>query len=400
MLTLLAAIGFTLLSRKEVCTTSNCEQSRLFPEDSLCDFVFCVSLYIKNPTNKFGVQEQNQVSRQPFFDTAQTATSTRYGMSIDLSNAKVLSRALATQEGIEDYESYWGVKVFDWGFLTVNEFEAYRLTQEIVDAMKILKKMHRHGSSKSGQVVHTFLGIYFKMDLCEMVAHHIRTTFIPTGIISLGHISYLDRNRSDCIIMPPTNLKDPRVYSPRVDYGHSVSDAVAATNCLWNHGVRTAFSVSVTMQGRWYTTRSAGNVPRGQGQQYFYKNCSSYTVYEQTGSIQEMCDDQSLGYARNQAYDNTNKAVISYDEIYGFAITFDNEQSLQFKVCDALKSTQRQLGVAVYDVNYDANTTQCNERWIKGSWERLRFLYRLQNSMNDAYLHPDKNFDCLQITRQ
>ncbi|KAL3236897.1 hypothetical protein MRX96_022151 [Rhipicephalus microplus] len=50
----------------------------------------------------------------------------------------------------------------------------------------------------------------------------LSTVFAPTGVVVLGHLSYGDSWKSDCVIMPPVNYVDPRIVKPGIGYGHNM----------------------------------------------------------------------------------------------------------------------------------------------------------------------------------
>ncbi|XP_037521812.2 uncharacterized protein LOC119399067 [Rhipicephalus sanguineus] len=225
---------------------------------------------------------------------------------------------------------------------------------------------------------------------CATVAGYIRTIFAPTGIIVLGHLSYGDNLRPDCAIMPPINYVDPGVLNPGIGYGHSIHDAMHAVACLWNQGVQTSLSVSVTMQARRYKLRTLV-----QGQTLFYTDCGSGT-YEQRITSQEICDDPKSGYSRNIYYAAQYASLITYDNADGFAVTFENAMSLRTKLCDAWNpgAIATPVGLAVYDVNYDRRSSRCDRRWINGTWFRFRFLMRLRDFLGQAQPSSDFLPDC------
>ncbi|KAL1470392.1 hypothetical protein MTO96_024328, partial [Rhipicephalus appendiculatus] len=203
-----------------------------------------------------------------------------------------------------------------------------------------------------------------------------------------------DSWRPDCAIMPPINYLDPAVVKPRISYGHNMRDAMHVVTCLWNQGVRTNLSLSVTMQARRYKLRGTG-----QGQGLFYADCGTGT-YEQRTTAQEICDDPKSGYSRNIYYAAQYKSLITYDDSEGFAVTFENSLSLREKLCDAwnLGATFGPVGLAVYDANYDRRSSRCDRRWINGTWSRFRFLLRLRDFLNQGPRSSTFLLDCNRVT--
>ncbi|XP_070380771.1 uncharacterized protein [Dermacentor albipictus] len=366
-----------------VCTVVDGPVPLHFPDDGLCDFVFFDSLGVSPENNDFAVPQQSSAVHS-FVKQGQAGQRTRYGMSVSLSDAQNFSYAFRTPKGKADYESYWTYSVYDWGFLSVDELQVEaRPTADIILALTTLKEMQEYAMSKNVQRPRTFLGIYPRHEpVCAAVSDYIKRIFTPTGVVVLGHLSYSDSTRSDCIIMPPVNFVDPRAQNPDIRYGHSMRDAVLAAACLWGRNVRTSMSLSVTMQARRYKLKDGI-----EGQPPFYSDCET-GAYEQRITAQEICYDPNSGYSRNINYNDTFQSPITYDHADGFAITFENRVSLREKICDAWApaAADIRLGLAAYDVNYDRRSTRCDPEWINGTWSRLRFLLRLHDFLHRE--HP------------
>ncbi|XP_070379890.1 uncharacterized protein [Dermacentor albipictus] len=317
-------------------------------------------------------------------------------MSVSFSDAHNFSGAFRTPKGKADYESYWTYSVYDWGFLSIDELQVEaRPSADIILALTTLKEMQEYALSKNVQPPCTFLGIYPRQErVCAEVSDYIKNIFTPTGVVVLGHLSYSDNTRSDCVIMPPVNFVDPRAQKPGIGYGHRMRDAMKVVTCLWEHNVRTNLSLSVTMQARRYKLKSGV-----QGQPQFYSDCE-VDDYEQRTTAQEICDNPNSGYSTNIKYDGKFQSTIAYDHAGGFAVTFENPHSLREKICDAWtpEALDISLGLAVYDVNYDRRYTMCFSPWIFGTWFRLGFLLKLRDSL---YQHrPVTNIYeyCISIT--
>ncbi|XP_049523051.1 uncharacterized protein LOC125945324 [Dermacentor silvarum] len=383
-----------------VCTVTDGPEPLYFPDDGLCDYVFFESLVLTPGSNDFSVAGQSSAV-QRFVTQGQVGQKTRYGMSVSFSDAEKFGNTFRTPKAKADYESYWTFGVYDWGFLSIDELqiEAKHSVDDFAQtaslALAALKEMQEHALSKSVQRPHMFWGIYPRSEpVCAALSQSIKTTFTPTGIVVLGHLSYSDDTRSDCVIMPPVNHADPRTQKPGIAYGHSMRDAMHALECLWNHDVRTNLFLSVTMQARRYKLKSDS-----QGQPWIYSDCGA-GQYEQRVTAQEVCDYPHSGYSTNINYDGGFLSGITYDEADGFAITFENRLSLRDKICEAwtLEATGIGVGLAVYDVNYDHRSTMCDPIWINGTWARFRSLLRLRD-----YLHQDEPVanilqDCFNVT--
>ncbi|XP_065301623.1 uncharacterized protein [Dermacentor albipictus] len=358
-----------------LCTVGDGPEPLYFPDEDLCDFVFFESLAVSPENNDFAVERQSSTVHS-FVKQGQAAQQTRYGMSVSLRDAHNFSDAFRTPKGKADYESYWTYSVYDWGFLSIDELQVEARQSDIIFALTVLKEMEEYAVAKIVQWPRTFLGIYPRQGpVCAAVSDYIKRIFTPTGVVVLGHMSYSDNTRSDCVIMPPVNFVDPRAQKPGIGYGHSMRDAMKAVACLWKHNVRTSMFLSVTMQARRYKLKSGS-----QGQPQFYSDCET-DAYEQRITAQEMCDNPNSGYITNINHDDKFQSAIAYDHAGGFAVTFEDRLSLREKICHTWTPEARdiRLSLAVYDVNYDRRSTMCSSRWISGRWTRLRFLLMIRD---------------------
>ncbi|XP_077486084.1 uncharacterized protein LOC144097206 [Amblyomma americanum] len=380
----------------KVCTVEDSGVEPLvLPADGLCSFVFYHPLRITDPANTFGTQDHP--AQQIFFDRAKDSFHTRFGMSVNYSDMSRFASAFRTTRGKQDYEGYWNYNIFDWGFLFVDEFQAQAGARQITEALRILKEMEEYlKAQRSDGIVFTFLGIYTRSNaICAEIAQYMNTIFTPSGVIVLGHLTYSDSSRPDCNVMPPTSINDPRLQGAK--YGHSLRDALHLVRCLQQNGVRTHFSVSTTMRGRW--TNPTNFVNRsGMLRVDFYDECQR-SPYREDAALKAICDYATGPYARNLAYDTNVKAVITFDEARRFALAFDNENSLREKICDAWESvTDLQVAVAIYDINHDNRDTRCEARWMTGAWARLRLLLRLSAFIERYYKRPEDQTNCHRVT--
>ncbi|XP_077486502.1 uncharacterized protein LOC144097737 [Amblyomma americanum] len=379
----------------KVCTVGDDGVEPLIvPDDGLCSFVFYHPLRISESTRAFGTGIQ--ITLNSFFKRAQHDSKTRYGMSVNLRDVAKFRSAFRTPRGKQDYESYWNVGIYDWGFLSINEFQVNAGLQRVAVALRILKELQEYAESNSDEQAFMFLGIYSRSErICAAFARHMNTIFSPAAVIILGHLSYNDPQNPRCTVMPPTNFKDPRLQGST--YGHSIRDAVHLARCLKERGVRTNFSVSLTMRGRW-TRPKRFSVSSSHRRANFYDDCYPGN-YEEVGALKAICDDPRSLFAQNLAYDNSTKAVITFDEKLGYALTFDNERSLLEKICDAWENvTDLDLGLAAYDVNHDNRDTKCGAQWINNRWSRLRFLLKLSAFIEQYYKKPHDKKSCIQFT--
>nr|XP_037286279.1 uncharacterized protein LOC119179316 [Rhipicephalus microplus] len=266
-----------------VCTLAPGAEYMYIPYDGLCDYSFFDSLAITPESNGFAVTTQSADAKR-FVAQAQIDKKTLYGMSVSLRDVVAFSNAFQSGSGKADYETYWKFNVFHWGFLHVDELQVDANIAGVSLALSTLKEIHEHAVSTAGQTPGTFLGHLHEVGEVLRQSGRIYpvcTVFTPTGVVVLGHLSYGDSWKSDCVIMPPVNYVDPRLVKPGIGYGHNMQDAMHAVTCLWNRGVQSSLSLSVTMQARRYKMRGTA-----QGRALFYTDCEPAT-YEQRTTAQE-----------------------------------------------------------------------------------------------------------------
>ncbi|KAL1480373.1 hypothetical protein MTO96_051083 [Rhipicephalus appendiculatus] len=117
-------------------------------------------------------------------------------------------------------------------------------------------------------------------------------------------------------------------------------------------------------------------------------------TFEQNAPAVRICA-QSEVYKRNINFSEEYQTVITYDNSKGFTITFDNDNSLRTKVCDA-RAKHGSFGLAAYDVNYDQGEDVCPKWGAKGHYSRLYLVQRLNAFMSGG--NPDGNTDCETIS--
>ncbi|XP_075726059.1 uncharacterized protein LOC119179316 [Rhipicephalus microplus] len=318
-----------------VCTLAPGAEYMYIPYDGLCDYSFFDSLAITPGSNGFAVTTQS-ADAQRFVAQAQIDKKTLYGMSVSLRDVVAFSNAFQSGSGKADYETYWKFNVFHWGFLHVDELQVNANIASVSLALSTLKEIHEHAVSTAGQTPGTFLGIYMRLEKsCARVAGYIRTVFTPTGVVVLGHLSYGDSWKSDCVIMPPVNYVDPRLVKPGIGYGHNMI-------C---DDPQSGYSRNI-----YYATQDKSLIT--------YDDSDGFAVtFENEISLREkLCDAWSRG------------------------------------------ATPAAVGLAVYDANYDRRSSRCDRRWINGTWSRFRYLLRLRDFLHHGQRSSTFSLDCNRVT--
>ncbi|KAH9372470.1 hypothetical protein HPB48_011320 [Haemaphysalis longicornis] len=162
-------------------------------------------------------------------------------------------------------------------------------------------------------------------------------------------------------------------------------------------GTRPPIFVSVTMKGRLYKPLSPGifGILAPCASQKFDQDIAPLSVRMFWADM--VCD--TSGYIQGLRHDKKNQAITSYNKAAGYTIVFDNSETLRKKVCDAKKGyAADEIGLAVFDVNYDNGTTSCQPKFIKGNGDRIRMMKKILKYFRDDYKDASKAPGCHSLT--
>ncbi|XP_077561133.1 uncharacterized protein LOC144175934 [Haemaphysalis longicornis] len=93
------------------------------------------------------------------------------------------------------------------------------------------------------------------------------------------------------------------------------------------------------------------------------------------------------------------QAITAYDKAAGYTIVFDNSETLRKKVCEAKKGyATDEIGLTIFDVNFDNGPTMCQPNIIKGSGDRIRMMKQISEYFRDEYKDASKEAGCHSLT--
>ncbi|XP_077561132.1 uncharacterized protein LOC144175933 [Haemaphysalis longicornis] len=154
-------------------------------------------------------------------------------------------------------------------------------------------------------------------------------------------------------------------------------------------------SVSVTMKGRIYKPKTPDPAVSDIGNYGLFSECAQGN-YVQEIKPTTIC--RNATYTASFIINNTYQAVVAFSKVTGYTLVFDNSITLLRKVCEAKKSlTNVEFGLAVFDVNYDNETTRCQPHVIKHGGERMGTMKKLLNYFRDEFKDASKEAGCLRL---
>ncbi|KAL1487341.1 hypothetical protein MTO96_031017, partial [Rhipicephalus appendiculatus] len=373
-----------------VCTVSNQvrPEKSAYPVDGVCDLLFFDSFYKDNKNvlaNSIGKFEANARS---FLYHASLARATESGISLAFTNTT--SKADFLTEKF--YEGAIGVLYFNvthYGFL--NLYGEFSTPTAVRDALLVLKALYFRLKYVNNNRSFYVLGL--SIDFAEeyTTVDVMRTVFVPSMFIAIGHISYSDASFPDCRILPPSIRRFPINLSSRFNrsYGHTLNDTLPILDLVRKSHPNLPLFISVGLSGRNYAPKLVEDVRK----RYVpFQDCKNFLgpYFEDpanvcpsvAGADWEIKDSTFYGYRSlvNQKLKRT--------------FTFDTERTLKAKVCEIKGNLLNvSFGVAAYDVDYDSNPRGCHEVEIEpGAFNRLSAIRPLSNFVLNKYTNYS---DCL-----
>ncbi|XP_049273997.1 uncharacterized protein LOC119400951 [Rhipicephalus sanguineus] len=172
--------------------------------------------------------------------------------------------------------------------------------------------------------------------------------FTPQLFIALGHYECGDNTFQDCHVVPPTLLSRPaQLSAANSSYQHDMTVTADSVGKMAARGVKAVWAISVTMKGRW-------------------------TVPEET---------ETPGFLCACAYDPEAKSFGSYAEL-----------------CTVkARHTSIDIGIAVFDVDYEDFDNVCARTNWGGKFSRLRAVQLLLNFFRTKFSDPSANDTCLGL---
>ncbi|XP_077527668.1 uncharacterized protein LOC144139050 isoform X3 [Haemaphysalis longicornis] len=223
------------------------------------------------------------------------------------------------------------------------------------------------------------LGASIDQPTANRLAGIMKKQFVPSLFISITHVSYDDRSRHDCRILPPTWLDTPKnLKQPDFTYGRSLLEGCSLLSLLAND-VGIPVAISFSLSGRMYKPLFVGSASPTFQEYELFRRCQTFDGNYYV-SPPQIC--KNVTQLTNKV--NTSKfGVFTFDTSVERTLTFDNEETLKQKAC-ATKDKCRGVpfGLATYDVNYDAESLveqfpACLKFGKTGSFSRCDVLHKM-----------------------
>ncbi|XP_070381462.1 uncharacterized protein [Dermacentor albipictus] len=309
---------------------------------------------------------------KPIFDAAKEtniAHNTEFGMSVHAPAINDFSAEVKSDAGKKHYKDHWQHKIYHWGVLNIHHLIVKSNPDILKTALTVLKEL-KDIATAAGKNASMVVGVSCKAPAgCVKVAEYFKTVYLPDGIVILSHMSFNDNNITGCTILPPSVIEDKRQLLPELktlSYLYSMNDAVNTVKHLQrNEGLDTMYAVSATMAGRWYKPSYRAYYRVGE--------LCKLGDYPQVAHVQAACENTSFNYKNTFEYSDRYNCGYAYDMNHGFTVSFETAKSFIIKISYVFDNTDLQVGVAAYDVNYDAAPMYC-KLFNRSPWSRLLII--------------------------
>ncbi|KAL1437693.1 hypothetical protein MTO96_048721 [Rhipicephalus appendiculatus] len=361
-------------------------QRSAYPDDGVCDLLFFDSFY-KDNKNVLVDASTYEPSAIFFASRAPSLRRTQCGISLAFTNTTSKTDFMTE----EFYSALIGAvhfKIKHFGFL--NLYREFSTPTAVRDALLVLKAFYLHINSPG-----SFYVLGLSIDFAEnyTTVNLMRTIFVPSMFIAIGHISYSDASFPDCAILPPNIRWFPITHSSRFNktYGHTLNDTLPILDMVRKSHPHLPLFISVGLSGRYYAPKLVEDAP---DRYVAFQDCKNFSgpYYDDPANV---CP--SVAGADWELEDSTfyqYEALINQKLKRTF--TFDNVRTLKAKVCDIKRNLLNvSFGVAAYDVDFDSNKRGCREVEIEsGGFRRLYLIQLLTYFLIDNYT---SYLDCLAI---
>ncbi|XP_077528344.1 uncharacterized protein LOC144140003 [Haemaphysalis longicornis] len=209
-----------------------------------------------------------------------------------------------------------------------------------------------------------------------------RDIFIPSLFISVAHISYDDRARNDCRILPPTWLSiPPNVQPAEVTYGHTLNQSCDVLLEVARAGIQVPVAISFSMSGRLYKPNFSNPDSPNTEEYDLFRPCEDFEG-DHYISPSELCSSPEMTLILPSR--KKPDVVSTFETGTQRTLTFDDEDTLRYKVCETRHACQGvPFGLATYDFEYDEKTIKCGSPGSV-SFARVRLLRSLMRYLESA----------------
>ncbi|XP_075726735.1 uncharacterized protein LOC119186260 [Rhipicephalus microplus] len=269
-----------------------------------------------------------------------------------------------------------------FGFL--NLYREFSTPTVVTNALLVLKRINTYiKRRREGWSPLLVLGLSIDFFDDYDTVDVMRTIFVPSLFIAIGHISYSDASFPDCTILPPNILVYPNSRSSRTNrtYGHTLNDTLPILERVRKSHPQLPLSISVALSGRYYTPKRTDTFER-----YLpFEKCVEGRGPRFDDPAQ-ICPNVVAAQWKLQKNDSYFYESL-VNERLRLTFTFDSLEWLKAKLCEVKRFlTTVSFGVAAYDVEYDSLRQGCPETGIKpGAFNRLSGVKRLNNFLFKDY---------------
>ncbi|KAL1466574.1 hypothetical protein MTO96_042635 [Rhipicephalus appendiculatus] len=366
-----------------VCTVSNLMRAdrSAFPPDGICDLLYFDSFYKDNKNVLADGFRKLEANARFFLRQAQAARRTKYGASLAFTNNASAADMMTRQfdQGILEAVRY---NAGHFGFL--NLYRAFSTPTAVTNALLVLKRIDSYLKRFQARLS-PLLVLGLSIDFVEdyKTVDLMRTVFVPSMFIAIGHISYSDASFPHCTILPPNILVYPNSSSSRTNktYGHTLNDTLPILERVRKSHAQLPLSISVGLSGRYYAPKRVDS-----SQRYLpFEDCTDFPGprYDDPANVCPSFDGAEWKFQENDTYQY--EALLN--EKRKLTFTFDSIDPLKVKVCEIKRFLTRvSFGVAAYEVDYDSSRQGCTEIGIKrGAFNRLSGVRRLSDFLFNDY---------------
>ncbi|XP_070382615.1 uncharacterized protein [Dermacentor albipictus] len=366
------------------------------PKDGLCTLVFFDSVYAGGNSGLGPTGLAGNVMAFLEWATNSAGGTTQFGVSLAIDDQNLESEAKTKrfESGIS-WISRQGIAHF--GFL--NAYLSYSSPAHITVALNVLKTIDDYLKLRNIRTSSTVMALGVAPVYPKEFSSYVdlmKQVFKPDLFIAIGHISYWDDGRPDCIIMPPSVYSFPPSFT--APYGHTLEDSLELLRQVQTMPDHPALGLSLSLHGRIYIVRHPEDQnPHNIGTFSVFNQCNVSEIVAPT----EICNSQSpRGLKFNYVYNKLLYVAQSYDKASRKTSTFESEETLIAKVC-TIKETAMAMdfNIAAYDIERDSPKPVCNALTLKGSYARLSVLKKLNRFVAVNYKTATHKTECFTYAK-
>ncbi|XP_075728251.1 uncharacterized protein LOC142769167 [Rhipicephalus microplus] len=190
------------------------------PKDGLCTLVFFDSVHAGgsnglNPTRL-------PTNAMTFLQWAKNSVgqTTQFGVSFAIDDQNV-EQEIKTKRFESGIDRIMAMNIVHFGFL--NSYLSYASTTHIFKALNVLKGLDDYLKLKNIRTSSTVMALgvapVYPSEF-DTYVELMKQVFMPDLFVAIGHISYSDDGRQDCVILPPSVYAFPTSFT--APYGHTL----------------------------------------------------------------------------------------------------------------------------------------------------------------------------------